>query len=52
MNTWLVLLTGSGFFADAYALFVINLVVDMMNELTYEQDLTDSEFFTSSHIHC
>ena len=35
-----VILTGSGFLADAYDLFVINVVVDIMANLAYKQPLT------------
>jgi MFS family permease len=35
-----VLLSGAGFFADAYDLFVINIAVDMMSKVSYEESLT------------
>ena len=35
-----VILSGAGFFADAYDLFVINIAVDMMNKVSYRQELT------------
>lgn len=35
-----VILTGAGFLADAYDLFVINVVVDIMSNLAYKQPLT------------
>jgi PHS family inorganic phosphate transporter-like MFS transporter len=35
-----VLLSGAGFFADAYDLFVINIAVDIMSKVSYEESLT------------
>jgi MFS transporter, PHS family, inorganic phosphate transporter len=37
-----VLISGAGFLADAYDLFVINIVVDLMDKAGYKQDLTNS----------
>lgn len=36
-----VFVTGSGFLADAYDLFVINVAVDMMAQVQYKEALTD-----------
>ena len=35
-----VLLSGAGFLADAYDLFVINVAVDIMDKCSYHQSLT------------
>ena len=37
-----VFISGAGFLADAYDLFVINVVVDMMSRCDYDQSLTTS----------
>ena len=37
-----IVLTGAGFLADAYDLFVINIVVDIMDQVSYKQELTDN----------
>lgn len=37
-----VLISGAGFLADAYDLFVINVVVDLMEKESYEQGLSNS----------
>mmetsp|Transcript_2285 Transcript_2285/g.2047 ORF Transcript_2285/g.2047 Transcript_2285/m.2047 type:complete len:187 (-) Transcript_2285:1290-1850(-) len=37
-----ILISGAGFLADAYDLFVINVVVDIMNQDDYYQPLTKS----------
>ena len=42
MDIGRVLLSGAGFLADAYDLFVINIVVDIMDKEDYHQSLTDS----------
>jgi PHS family inorganic phosphate transporter-like MFS transporter len=34
------ILTGAGFFADAYDLFVINIAVDLMGKSNYHEQLT------------
>ena len=36
-----VLISGAGFLADAYDLFVINVAVDLMDRAGYHQALTD-----------
>lgn len=36
-----ILISGAGFLADAYDLFVINVVVDMMSQVDYKQTLTN-----------
>ena len=36
-----ILISGAGFLADAYDLFVINVVVDMMSQVDYKQPLTN-----------
>lgn len=36
-----ILISGAGFLADAYDLFVINVVVDMMSKVDYKQELTN-----------
>ena len=40
VNWYNITLTGTGFMADAYDLFVINVVVDIMSEIAYKQPLT------------
>lgn len=42
MDISTVLLTGAGFLADAYDLFVINVAVDIMAEENYKQALTST----------
>lgn len=37
-----VLISGAGFLADAYDLFVINIVVDLMSKDSYYQELTNT----------
>ena len=37
-----VFMSGAGFLADAYDLFVINIVVDIMDRVKYAQPLTNS----------
>lgn len=37
-----ILISGAGFLADAYDLFVINVVVDLMNRCNYDEELTTS----------
>ena len=37
-----VLISGAGFLADAYDLFVINLSVDLMSRCTYNVELTNA----------
>lgn len=36
-----VLISGGGFLADAYDLFVINIAVDLMDKCGYQQELTE-----------
>jgi hypothetical protein len=36
-----VLISGAGFLADAYDLFVINVAVDIMDKCNYSQSLTN-----------
>lgn len=36
-----IVISGAGFLADAYDLFVINVAVDLMNRCDYEQPLTE-----------
>jgi len=35
-----VLISGAGFLADSYDLFVINIAVDLMSKVSYDQELT------------
>ena len=35
-----VLISGAGFLADAYDLFVINVALDLMNDQGYKEELT------------
>ncbi len=37
-----IFISGAGFLADAYDLFVINVVVDMMSKVDYHQQLTNT----------
>ncbi|RYH04905.1 hypothetical protein EON65_46170 [archaeon] len=36
-----IAISGAGFLADAYDLFVINIAVDLMSKGTYQQPLTN-----------
>ena len=40
MDFYRVILSGAGFLADAYDLFVINVAVDIMDQVEYNQPLT------------
>ena len=37
-----IFISGAGFLADAYDLFVINVVVDIMNKAGYQESLTNN----------
>ena len=41
-----IIISGAGFLADAYDLFVINIVVDLMGLVTYHEALTPSRIST------